>query len=350
MAGTITHEWQGTTLVITSDSGTSACDLKGSQGDMGIRGPQGAAGKIGQDGTVTFDELTDEQRASLKGEKGDTATIALGSCTTGEPGTEVVITNSGTPNAAVFNFVIPKGNVGPQGPKGEPGKGLTILGTYPTLQALTEAVTSAQQGDTYNVGTSAPYDIYMWDSTAASFVSQGKLQGANGAVFTPSVAADGTLSWTNDGGLDNPDAVNIRGPQGEQGQEGPQGQQGVQGEQGPAGYSPVKGQDYFTATDKNEIVSSVKTSLLTYNVASTLPASGTALAADTIYQVSDALTTYAFTPPASGWAHGYFSTGATASITFSGNIVGAAPEIVANSAYEFDVYDGIWIVQGVVSV
>lgn len=267
MAGTITHEWQGTTLVITSDSGTSACDLKGSQGDMGIRGPQGAAGKIGQDGTVTFEELTDEQRASLKGEKGDTATIALGTYATGEPGTEVVITNTGTPSAAVFNFVIPKGNVGPQGPKGEPGKGLTILGTYPTLQALTEAVTSAQQGDTYNVGASAPYEIYMWDSTAASFVSQGRLQGANGAVFTPSVAADGTLSWTNNGGLENPDAVNIRGPQGGQGPEGPQGQQGVQGEQGPAGYSPVKGQDYFTAADKNEMIASIKNSIFVFDAA-----------------------------------------------------------------------------------
>ena len=265
MAGTITHEWQGTTLVITSDSGTSACDLKGSQGDMGIRGPQGAAGKIGQDGTVTFDELTDEQRASLKGEKGDTATIALGTCTTGEPGTEVVITNSGTPSAAVFNFVIPRGNVGPQGPKGDTGKGLTILGTYPTLQALTEAVTSAQQGDTYNVGTSTPYDIYMWDSAAASFVSQGKLQGANGAVFTPSVAADGTLSWTNDGGLDNPAAVNIRGPQGEPGANGTNGADGAPGANGADGYTPVKGQDYFTAADKNEMIASIKNSIVVFD-------------------------------------------------------------------------------------
>ena len=255
MAGTITHEWQGTTLVITSDSGTSACDLKGSQGDMGIRGPQGAAGKIGQDGTVSFEELTDEQRASLKGDKGDAATIALGSYATGEPGTEVVISNTGTPNAAVFNFVIPKGNVGPQGPKGEPGKGLTILGTYPTLQALTEAVTSAQQGDFYNVGTSAPYDIYMWDSTAASFVSQGKLQGASGAVFTPSVAADGTLSWTNNGGLDNPATVNIRGPKGESGTNGTDGR------------TPVKGQDYFTAADKNEMITSVKNGIFVFDAA-----------------------------------------------------------------------------------
>lgn len=45
MAGTITHYWDGTTLVVTSDSGTTRCDLKGPQGDMGVRGPQGAQGK-----------------------------------------------------------------------------------------------------------------------------------------------------------------------------------------------------------------------------------------------------------------------------------------------------------------
>ena len=44
MAGTITHSWNGTVLTITSDSGTSSCDLKGSTGDMGVRGPQGITG------------------------------------------------------------------------------------------------------------------------------------------------------------------------------------------------------------------------------------------------------------------------------------------------------------------
>ena len=34
-------------------------------------------------------------------------------------------------------------------------------------------------------------------------------------IFTPHVSEDGTLSWTNDGGLPNPDPVNIMGPPGE---------------------------------------------------------------------------------------------------------------------------------------
>lgn len=44
MAGEIHHEWNGTVLTITSDSGTSSADLQGPKGDMGVRGPQGIAG------------------------------------------------------------------------------------------------------------------------------------------------------------------------------------------------------------------------------------------------------------------------------------------------------------------
>lgn len=40
----ISHYWDGTILTITSDSGTSACDLKGEKGDIGARGPQGLPG------------------------------------------------------------------------------------------------------------------------------------------------------------------------------------------------------------------------------------------------------------------------------------------------------------------
>lgn len=44
MAGTITHQWNGTILTITSDSGTSSCDLKGEKGDDGARGAMGLPG------------------------------------------------------------------------------------------------------------------------------------------------------------------------------------------------------------------------------------------------------------------------------------------------------------------
>lgn len=61
MAGEIKHRWDGTVLTITSDSGTSSCDLKGKQGDRGVRGAQGRAGVIlNSDGTINMDGYATE--------------------------------------------------------------------------------------------------------------------------------------------------------------------------------------------------------------------------------------------------------------------------------------------------
>lgn len=132
----------------------------------------------------------------------------------------------------VFVFYAKHGRQGKPGEKGAPGvpgKGLDIKGTYASLSALQSAVTAPEQGDMYNVGASAPYTIYMYDANLG-WVSQGQLQGAPGAVFTPHVDEDGNLSWTNDGGLANPDQANIRGPQGPDGSTGPAGNDGKSAE------------------------------------------------------------------------------------------------------------------------
>ena len=158
----------------------------------------------------------------------------------------------------------PQGPAGPAGPQGEPGPGLTISGTVATVADLPA---TAAQSTFYNVGSAAPYTIYMYDTTDG-WISQGQLEGPAGptgpqgpqgetgptgpqgpagetgpagpagaagdpgTTFTPSVSADGVISWTNDGGKTNPQPVNIKGPQGET---GPAGPTGPQGPQGPAG-------------------------------------------------------------------------------------------------------------------
>ena len=141
--------------------------LIGSKGDQGTQGPPGAQGEPGTPGQA--------------------ATIQIGEVTTGEPGTPAAVTNTGTENAAVLKFTIPRGETGaqgiqgPPGPQGAPGTGLNILGTYDTLGALQAAVTQPKQGQMYNVGTSDPYTVYMWDTTnGGEWLSQGQLQGAKG--------------------------------------------------------------------------------------------------------------------------------------------------------------------------
>lgn len=101
-----------------------------------------------------------------------------------------------------------------------------------------------QNGDTFkeiDTGATFKYNAAsgQWVEQPASGGGGGTPgpAGQNGATFTPSVSADGVLSWTNNGGLDNPDPVNIMGPQ------GPQGAQGSPGAQGAPGAAGANGQD-----------------------------------------------------------------------------------------------------------
>lgn len=177
------------------------------------------------------------------------------------------------------------------GKRGETGKGLDIKGTYDTLEALDTAVTAPVQGDMYNVGTAAPYTIYMYD-TEHGWVSQGQLQGANGITFTPTVDDDGNLSWTNDGGLPNPPSVNIKGKNGTNGtsvtvtsvseSEEDGGSNVVTFsdgmkltvKNGSDGHTPEKGVDYFTDAEKAAMVSEAAAAI---PISDYVPKSGTTM-------------------------------------------------------------------------
>lgn len=83
----------------------------------------------------------------------------------------------------------------------------------------------------------------VWDFEQQAYVNTGVSagggsgEGTPGAVFVPHVDADGNLSWSNNGGLDNPETVNIMGrPQGEKGETGAPGPQGSPGSNGKTAY------------------------------------------------------------------------------------------------------------------
>ena len=68
------------------------------------------------------------QEIEEKAENGDfSATVAIGNVTTGQPGSQASVKNTGTKKDAVLDFSIPqgqqgpKGDTGPQGPKGDTG-------------------------------------------------------------------------------------------------------------------------------------------------------------------------------------------------------------------------------------
>lgn len=65
--------------------------------------------------------------------------------------------------------------------------------------------------------------------------AKGSGEAVGGVVFTPSVDAYGTITWTNNGGLQNPTPMNIKGVKGDKGETGAQGEKGDKGDPGEQG-------------------------------------------------------------------------------------------------------------------
>lgn len=205
-------------------------------------------------------------------EYGLAATIAVGQVVSGDTAS---VTNVGTAQNALFNFVLPRGaqgpqgekgdtgdtgpqgpqgekgdtgdtgpqgpqgekgdtgGIGPQGPKGEKGdtgdtgpqgpqgeKGergddgtsFRVFGVYSTLEELEAAHPVGTLGEAYAVGSESDNVVYIWSVETNAWVSVGSLRGPAGPQGP-------------------------QGPTGETGAQGPQGPQGLQGPQGPAGKS-----------------------------------------------------------------------------------------------------------------
>lgn len=95
------------------------------------------------------------------------------------------------------------------GPKGDPGRGIaSILRTSGNGEPGSIDIYTI----TYSDGTTDRFSVY----NGKDGLGGGNETGENGATFVPSIS-DGILSWTNDKNLENPEPVNIIGPQGESG-------------------------------------------------------------------------------------------------------------------------------------
>lgn len=237
----------------------------GSRADLGsVLGPQGARGRAGPARPEGRDRHAGADRCAGTGRPAGPAGPAGPQ---GEPG--------------------PKGDPGPQGETGQTARP-SRSGAFSPRRRRWRRRRCAGGGRRLRRGRGAPYDIYIYDGAVGVWVNNGPLQGAKGADgvdgidgVTPVIGANGNwyLGETDtgkpargekgdkgepgaDGAKGAPGETGPQGPTGPQGETGPQGPTGPQGEkgpqgetgpQGPAGAAPVKGTDYFTEADKQEL-------------------------------------------------------------------------------------------------
>lgn len=151
----------------------------GANGAPGEQGPKGDPGPAGADG-----------EPGPAGADGKAATLQVGTVTASAPGSSPQVTNVGSENAAVFNFVLPRGEAGPRGPAGADGQ-----------------------------------DGAPGEQGAAATVTVG----------STTTGAAGTQASVSNSGTGYAAVLNFTIPRGEQGEQGPAGKDGAQGPQGPQG-------------------------------------------------------------------------------------------------------------------
>ena len=170
--------------------------LVGPKGDKGDTGAQGPAGADGQDGQA--------------------ATIQVGATTTGEPGTNATVTNSGTSSAAVFDFVVPRGAQGPagadgaQGPAGPAGPNEVGVATATSFNGLLKGngstVAQAVAGTDYEAAGTAASAIAT-HNTADDAHSELFAEKAEVATYTATL----TTTYAEDSNGYQAQTVNVSG-------------------------------------------------------------------------------------------------------------------------------------------
>ena len=155
--GTTTTSAPGTNASVTN-TGTENNAVLNFVIPAGATGANGADGATGADGTA--------------------ATVQVGTTTTGAPGTDASVTNTGTESNAVLNFVIPAGATGATGADGATGAN----GTAATVQVgSTTTGAPGTNASVTNTGTES--------NAVLNFVIPAGATGASAAESRPSVLA-----------------------------------------------------------------------------------------------------------------------------------------------------------------
>ena len=194
----VTHRWEGTTLYVSSASGTTFANLKGETGPQGPQGVQGIQG--------------------IRGEKGDQGIQGV----QGEPGKDGEDGKDGAQG--------PIGPVGPTGPQGAQGK----QGIQGERGLQGEKGEKGEQGEKGDKGDKGDQGIQGVQGEKGETGATGQ-DGNDGVGIETIVIENGNLKIT----LTNETTLDLGNVKGEKGATGATGEKGEKGDKGESGNSGV---------------------------------------------------------------------------------------------------------------
>ena len=130
---------------------------------------------------------------SIKGDTGATgaqgpaATIAVGTTTTGSAGTQASVVNSGTSSAAVFDFIIPKGDTGPAF-----SGGYISTGWYENAVTLASGAIDLTLGNCFQLTVSSATTVTISNAQHCSVFTLVITNGGSSTVTWPS-----SIKWND---------------------------------------------------------------------------------------------------------------------------------------------------------
>ena len=226
--------------ITTKDGKITTPNLVGKQGIQGEIGPQGkpADNPIVTENADNTDEIykldltvgetvfTTRNIQGKQGLEGVSPSVTTNPDNTAEDYRLNITTKGGT--FTTPNLRGPQGEIGPQGESA--ASAINPRGDYDVNAdphyTISDYITSAE-GNTYvckkdNPGNVAPTDGTVNDEFWQVLALRGAKgeagkdgeKGADGVIFTPSIDENGILSFTNNGGLENPNPIDIKGDNG----------------------------------------------------------------------------------------------------------------------------------------
>lgn len=189
-------------------------NLKGPKGDPGTNGAKGDAGTSLHVANITVSSNSDVATSALS----PSAPITVGDLISDNNGDLFTITSIVNETTVHVSNVIsgvsfkgPQGEKGTDGAPGKDGTGVTILGSYNSLETLKAEHPTGNAGDAYLVNG----HLYVWDTVGSDWKDVGTIQGPKGDKGEPGTnGTDGTpgkdgLGWSYGHGVPSSTGVPV---------------------------------------------------------------------------------------------------------------------------------------------